>query len=148
VPSYPRRKVDSFGFLLRSDQLPKSTFICLLIGSEIGTQIRQCFDERLSIVELGERKVHTPHISIAIAKLNISQKLVRGLIFRNCDQLEIGAQSMILHNLNLPIKMRVPLWLLRWEYFTALENIAGETRCSALTLGETSLWNYLLRSST
>jgi hypothetical protein len=88
VPSYPRRKVDSFGFLLRSDQLPKSTFICPLIGSEIGTQIRQCFDERLSIVELGERKVHTPHISIAIAELNYSQELVCGFVLRDCDKLE------------------------------------------------------------
>jgi hypothetical protein len=103
IPPDPRCKVKALGLTPRGKKVPKSTFVCLLISSEIGSRIRQDLEQRLSIVELGERKISAPHFSIAIAKLNYREELLHGLIFRNRDQTQLRRYYFSFHRILLVV---------------------------------------------
>src|SRR5438045_261416 len=70
VPANPWRKVYALGLALRSDQLVERPFILRLHVREIGSKILEGLGQSLSIVEIGNRKIHVPQTSINIAIFN------------------------------------------------------------------------------
>jgi hypothetical protein len=127
TPPDPRCKVKALGLTPRGKKVPESTFVCLLISSEIGSRIRQYLDQRLSIVELGERKVCTPHFSIAIAKLNYREELLHGLIFRNRNQTQLRRYYFTFHH--------TPHLMCRPACGAAFDRILYKYAINALPLG-------------
>src|SRR5260370_42474937 len=80
VPTNPRRKVESFGLALRSQQLVEGALILRLHVRKIRTKIREGLGQSLSIVEIGKRKGDGPHTSVKIPALDDCEEFLRRFI--------------------------------------------------------------------